>query len=147
MSENKSVSVSLPGREEIHLEIEVDGGQVKTARLRGIGGPRLLDLLEQCRPHLQGPMSDISIPEGTDPAAILMRELLLKAKGEWDFPFKEEELCHCRAVECNKVDMAVISGAHTPEKVSALTSASTACGTCRPDVEAIINYRLNKKAS
>jgi NAD(P)H-nitrite reductase large subunit len=30
------------------------------------------------------------------------------------------------------------------ERIRATTSASTSCGTCRPDIEAILKYRLGK---
>lgn len=138
-----NVSVSLPGREEINLDLQVSAdGQITKSKLTGVGGPKLLDVLETWRPKFSGKLIDIEPPRGADPATILMRELVLRAQGAWQFPFAEEELCHCRAIPTRVVDMAIITGAHTPEEVSRLTSASTACGTCRPDVRAIINYRL-----
>ena len=145
MSESKEISVSLPGREELHLNLQLDNDQIVGSQLKGVGSPELLNLLVEWRPKLQGSVKEVPLPDGISAAAILLREVLQKAKGEWDFPVKEEELCHCRAIETKRVDMAVITGAHHPERVSELTSASTACGTCRPDVEAIIEYRLKVK--
>ena len=54
---------------------------------------------------------------------------VLKARDEWKPTFTDEEICHCRFVPLAVVDAAIVAGAHTAEKVSAWTSASTACGT------------------
>jgi len=80
-----------------------------------------------------------------------LRELILvfksshgvEQRGEWNPPYTHEEICHCRAVPTREVEKAIIMGAHTPQKVSRWTSASTACGTCRPDVEKMISYFLS----
>jgi len=137
------IIVDLPGREHIELSMNVDAqGNIQSAKLHGIGGPDLLDLLVSWRPKFTGNVKNIEVPEGSQPAAILLREIILKAKGQWNYPYNEDELCHCRAVPTKIVDMAIVTGAHTPEKVSQQTSSSTGCGTCRPDVESIIEYRL-----
>lgn len=138
------IKVSIPGRDEVELQLELDGNHhIQSACLTGVGAPDLLELLAQWRAKLHGDLMTLEPPQGHSSAAILMRELLLKAQGRWDYPYAEQELCHCRAIPTNKVDAAIVTGAHTPEKVSRLTSASTACGTCRPHVEEILEYRLN----
>lgn len=145
-SRTVEVQVKWPGREEAELRLELnDKNEILKAELRGIGGPDLLDMLISCRRTLNGSLSLLPLPEGHSSAALCLREVILKAKGEWDFPYKEQELCHCRAVPTEVVDQAICAGAHTPQKVSAETSASTACGTCRPDVEAILAYRLRSR--
>lgn len=144
------VTVQWAGREEILIEAELgDHDEILNSRLTGVGGPALLDLLKKYRlQNLQQEhrhtIKSLPVPEGQSPAALCLREAILKLKGEWDYPYKDEELCHCRAVLTSVVDLAVCLGAHTPRKVSEQTSASTACGTCRPDVEAIIKFRLGK---
>jgi len=80
-------------------------------------------------------------PEGEGHSALLVRELILKIQGQWQFPFPHSEVCHCRAISTETVDQAILSGAHSPEEVSIITTASTACGTCRPDIISILNYR------
>ena len=90
------ISVGLPGREEIHLNLKLDGGDViKSSRLTGVGGPELLQALEDWRPKFTGSLAKLEVPQGVSAAAILMREVVLKAQGKWNFPFAEEELCHC----------------------------------------------------
>lgn len=135
--------VSLSSRDRLHLAIEVnDEGVITFAKLTGSGCTELLSLLATVRPLLKGRLDEVPLPKGTSHSAILMRELLLKAKDQWNFPYKEEELCHCRAVATRKVDDAIIGGCHSFEAVKRATSASTSCGTCRWDIEAILKYRL-----
>lgn len=137
-------TVKLSGREEITLSLKVnEKNEVLDSSFRAVGGLRLLKLIEQWRDKMNGNLSKIPLPEGKTTEAIILREVLLKAKGEWNCPFNEDELCHCRAIPTKTVDEAIVTGAHSAEEVSRLTSASTACGTCRPDVEAMIKYRLN----
>lgn len=137
--------VVWPGREEVSLIVELNGDdEVIKTRLTGIGGPEFLNLLKEFRAKLRGSMKSWPVPEGVSAAALCLREVILKAKGEWQYPYQQEELCHCRAVPTAVVDQAICTGAHTSRKVSEQTSASTACGTCRPDVEAILKFRLGK---
>ncbi|MFN7454520.1 MAG: (2Fe-2S)-binding protein [Pseudobdellovibrionaceae bacterium] len=82
-------------------------------------------------------------PQGQTHSEILLRQFLLEQRGEWNPPYTHEEICHCRAVPTREVEKAIIMGAHTTQKVSRWTSASTACGTCRPDVEKMISYFLS----
>lgn len=136
-------SVGIAGRDQFTLELELDERRnLRQARLQGVGGPELLKLLVEYRPKLTGNIDQIPLPPGTAPAAILLRELLLRAQGRWTSPYQETEMCHCRLVSTANVDMAIVGGAHTPERVSRETTASTACGTCRPQVQNLINYRL-----
>jgi bacterioferritin-associated ferredoxin len=139
----KEFNVSLPGRETASLLFSLnDDGSVSNARLTGVGGPLFLKLLGEWRPQIKGKLSELPIPKGKSLGEILLRELFLRAKGEWNFPYNEQDVCHCRVIPTAIVDAAIVCGAHTPREVSEQTSASTACGTCRPDVEAMIKYRL-----
>lgn len=83
------------------------------------------------------------LPTGTGHVDLLLSELILKTRGEWQFPVIEEELCHCRSIQTCVVDRAIMNGARTGVSVTRRTGASTGCGTCRPKVEQIIDYRLN----
>jgi len=139
--------VAWVGREEVCLMLEVqDSGAVSQARLTGVGGPYFLRELKSLREQLKQSTSltleKLPLPTGTGPEHLILREVILKAQGRWQPPYAQEELCHCRAVLTTTVDQAICSGAHTPRQVSEQTSASTACGTCRPDVEAMISWRL-----
>ena len=133
------IKLQIPGREE--LTLDVSGGQPK---LTGIGDLSFLKLLKEYRQHLTAGIEKLPIPKGNSTGELMLREAILRAQGKWDFPFKEEETCHCRVISTEKVNQAILVGAHTSREVSEMTSASTACGTCRPDVEAMIDYRVNK---
>ena len=141
---DKEIKVSIPGREELSLKYQESGSQLQLIHLKAIGGPSLLGLVAEWRGKLKGPIASLPLPEGPSTGAMLLREVILRAQGKWQFPYEHEELCHCRVVATAKVDAAVLTGAHHPRDVSKQTSASTACGTCLPDVEAIIAYRLGK---
>jgi bacterioferritin-associated ferredoxin len=130
---SEKITVELEGRDRI----EVDNGRV---RFRGCS--ELTALMKALRAEHGEDLQAWPLPEGPSHSEILVRELVLKLRGEWSFPYKEAEVCHCRNVSCKTIDQAVVAGAHSTTIVSRQTSASTACGTCRPDVQRMINYRL-----
>lgn len=84
------------------------------------------------------------LSEGSNHVDLLINELILKTRGEWSFPVEVDEVCHCRQISTQEIDMAIIWGATQPSLVSIMTSASTACGTCRPTVQNMIEYRRGK---
>lgn len=139
------LEVGREGRDIIRLNLQLEAdGLIAASRLTGVGCPALLRILQEYRHKLSGRLGDIAVPEGNDHASMLMRELLLRARGEWNFPYTEDELCHCRQVPTAKVDQAVVSGCHSVAAVSKATSAGTSCGTCRTDIERVLRYRLRK---
>lgn len=81
-----------------------------------------------------------------DHSSILVRELILRLRGQFQLPYQESELCHCRAVPTEVVDRAIVAGSHTVQAVARVTSAGTSCGTCKPDTELLIEYRLRPLA-
>ena len=139
------IDVELAGRDRLSLQLNLSpAGHILHARLTGSGCPDLLQQMVQMRSHLQCPMplAEIRLPIGTSHSVLLMRELILRAKGDWDPPFQERELCHCRAVSTAKVDRAIVCGSHSISAIARETSAGTSCGTCRIDSEALISFRL-----
>lgn len=80
--------------------------------------------------------------DGKDHVSILLRELVLKLQNRFQLPYHESEICHCRAVPTAVVDRAIVGGCHSTGAVARTTSAGTSCGTCRPDTESLIAYRL-----
>lgn len=104
-----------------------------------------LELLEFAA-HFRSLMADadspdaLPVPTGTTRAARLVREAVLRAQGKWHPPYMDEEICHCRLVPTDRVWDAIRQGARTGSEVSHMTSATTACGSCGPDVRALIEY-------
>ena len=127
------------------LELTESDGQYGLA---GLGDLSFLKSLQQSRELVGGwaSVDDLKVAVASFASNsifdLMMREVLQKATGEWQEPFTEDELCHCRLVPTVVVDSAILAGAHTPEEVSRQTNASTQCGTCRPDVEKILAARL-----
>ena len=140
-------TLKLVASDELILDLDVDqNGTILRAILKGVGGPDMLKLLGEWRPRLHGVLKDLSLPQGVSGPELMLRELLLKARGEWIEPYNEEELCHCRAIPTKVVHQSILAGAHRPEEVSRWTSASTACGTCRKDVVSLLKAQGLKVA-
>lgn len=140
------VKVALNGRDSIEVEYEGEipslGPLVKVS-LRGCTD--FMNTVHGLRKRYGSDIKNWPVPGGEDHSSLLLRELVLKLRGEWQYPYADDELCHCRNIATQIVDQAIVAGAHTPEVVSRQTSASTACGTCRPQVQMLIDYRLNRK--
>lgn len=128
-------------RAEIPYQDLIEGEKTGAGwRLRALGCVEFLAAVRALAAGSPDPAA-WALPESTDHVGLLLREFILKARGEWEFPYPEDELCHCRNVPTAVVDRAIMNGAHTGPQVSRLTTASTSCGTCRPDVERLIAYR------
>lgn len=143
-----TMTVALEGRDWIEVEYEGELPALgRLIKVNMVGCTDMMEMMQKMRAHFGVDVKAWPVPEGTDHASLLLRELVLKLRGEWNYPYADAELCHCRNIATQKVDQAIIAGAHTPEMVTRQTSASTACGTCRPEVQKIIDFRLGKKAS
>lgn len=129
----------LKGRDLI--EIKLENG---AAKIHVIGCAEVLSLVRQFMKDHGDDCAKWPDPKGHTHGELLLSEALQKMRGEWKLPYCEAELCHCRAVPTEVVNQAIIAGAHDTTTVSRRTSASTSCGTCRPDVQSLIDYRLKK---
>lgn len=132
------------GREKLEITLNVDGDQILGVEVHSTGCLAFLELSQEMKTKLVGTISQLQPPQGKDHPALIWREMILKMKGEWVDPYKDDELCHCRKIPTLKVDRAIVYGAHTIEEVRQQTSANTGCGTCRPDVLSLIENRLKK---
>lgn len=146
MAKCESVQVRFLGRDQIDVEFELEAQIVKEIKITKMSG--CSEFERAARMFVEKINRDRSWPtdwSGVDHASILLRELVLRAAGRFQLPYKEPELCHCRAVPTDVVDRAIISGCHSIESVARSTSAGTSCGTCKPDTEKLIAYRLNER--
>lgn len=82
------------------------------------------------------------LPTDASHSHLLLKELLLKIHNKWEEVYPHQELCHCRAVPTQVVDEAIVLGAHDIRTIRRQTSANTACGTCQPEVEKLLEQRL-----
>lgn len=132
--------IELSGRDWIRVEVDSQTGNVTHVRV--FGCRHLLRLVSELRKQHGERPQNWPLPEGIDHASLLVRKFILVLKDQWKLPVDGDEICHCRQISSVVVEEAIISGAHTPELVSRWTSASTACGTCRPVVGEVIQYLL-----
>lgn len=134
---NDSIIVKLKARDEILVESE------NPLQLKIIGCEDLLNLMKKNKELYGVDVKSWPLPTGQQHEEILLRELILKLNGQWNYPYLHEELCHCRMVKTEFVDQAIIAGALDIETVRRQTSACTACGTCQPEIEKILKFRKN----
>jgi bacterioferritin-associated ferredoxin len=140
------IKAELLGRDVIEIECEqLDPAHVK--RVSFVGCYEMMEMMQKMRRHFGLDVNQWPLPEAHDHGSLLLKEVILKLRGQWNYPYEAAELCHCRSVATETVDQAIIAGAHTTEAISRQTSASTSCGTCRPDVQKIIDFRLTKKSA
>lgn len=134
-------------REWLELTIELDEtGVIQQSSFHAWGCHNLLNAASEASQQLTKNKIDALKPRaGREHWDLLVNEAFLKLQSAFEFPLKDLELCHCRKVLAKKVDEAIVLGAHTPEKVRAWTSASSGCGTCRPEIEKLLSFRLESK--
>lgn len=132
----KPIVVELENQDSISATV-TDGVLSFTASgcLEILTACKQLNLLKESDPF------KLPLPVGNSHVSMLIRELIQKIKQVWDFPYTEEELCHCRAIPTKVVDAAIINGLHKVEEIGKYCSAGVTCGNCRTDIENIINYR------
>ncbi len=133
------IHVSIPFRD--HIQVEFTGKTPDPVHwtIKACSSClNLLNLLQQKNPDPR----TWALPVGNSHSHLLIRELILKSHGDWQPPYTADEICHCRGVPTEKVICAIKSGAHTTNEVSRVTQASTSCGTCRSDVQNLLDYFL-----
>lgn len=57
---------------------------------------------------------------------------------------EHDEICHCRMVGRDKIEQSIFQGCRTREEISRTTLAGSGCGSCRPDVDKILELTLKK---
>ena len=128
---------------------DADGQSRPVARRRGRPGRR-----HQRRPARSGP----GIGEAHDEAArdrlapfmamaqldTEQRRILLHGGDAAD---RGGEICACFGVSCAAVQTAIANGAMTLDAVGAVTKAGTSCGSCRPEIRALLRAARPRQAA
>jgi bacterioferritin-associated ferredoxin len=140
----RQISVELKHRDHIVLQIPDDPS--RDILWQGYCCSETQALIENCKKQF-GHLKNWPEPKGLSHSEMLIRELILKYHNQWSLPYKEIEICHCRGINTETVDQAIVCGAHKIEHIKTRTSASTACGTCTKDVESLISYRCHLSQS
>lgn len=78
----------------------------------------------------------------TDSYDVLLNEFILRCQNQYKIPYEHEELCHCRMVATEKVINAIKQGQFSVSEVSRVTMAGTGCGSCKKDIDDLLNYLL-----
>ena len=140
----KEFRFNSPGRDEILLEIELEGDSIQSIKMEAIGCLGFLKQSQEMKNQLKGSIHQLSEPQGNDHSSLIWKELVLKIKNQWSLPVKEVELCHCRKVNTETVDLAIVYGAQDIDSIRKQTSANTGCGTCLNDVHKMIENRIKR---
>lgn len=53
----------------------------------------------------------------------------------------KEVLCYCKKVTRDEVNKAIANGARSVEEVGRVTKAGTVCGTCKSEIQKMIDRR------
>lgn len=133
---------AIVGGDSIEVNVELENNQIQKAQWSVIGRSELYTAVQNYKEHVKGDCKKIPVPEGKTPEQLLLKELVLKIRGEWGDQPSDPELCHCRKIPQSHVERAIILGAHTIEKVRQRSSANTGCGTCMPEVEELLKKYL-----
>ena len=128
-------SALIVGGDSVEVTITFEKEKLHHMEWQIVGRPELYLAVEKIIPQMRVAKDQLPVPTGTTPEQLLLRELLLKIRGEWGDAPSDPELCHCRKIPQTHVERAIILGAHTIEKVRARSAANTSCGTCLPEVE------------
>lgn len=136
-------SVKIEGGDEIHVVLEVEGSTVRQHTWHVIGGLALIEAAQKLKKSFPICIDQLELPQGSDAASLLVKELILKIKNQWNAGDDDPEVCHCRKISQRSIERAIVLGAHTLEKVRKRTSANTGCGACMPDVLELISKRVS----
>ncbi len=125
--EDEVVSYTEPSR-GIYKKLIVHGNRLAGAIIIGDGGvvPSLGQMFTEATP-LVGNRAELLFPFTTDGPL----------PGPASIP-DSAQICDCNAVSKAQIVEAVLGGARSLQAVCDITRASTGCGTCRPEVQRII---------
>lgn len=138
----QTFEASIVGGDFVEVTVDVDNHQVTQTKWNVVGRDELYSAVRALQPQVRGDLKKLPVPQGKTPEQLLLRQLMLKIRGEWGDEPSDPELCHCRKIPQSHVERAIILGAHTIEKVRQRSSANTGCGTCMPEVEALLKKYL-----
>jgi assimilatory nitrate reductase catalytic subunit len=57
------------------------------------------------------------------------------------------EMCACFGVSCHAIEAAIAEGAASLDAIGEATRAGTNCGSCRPEIRALLRMARGRKAA
>jgi bacterioferritin-associated ferredoxin len=123
------VSVHIPFQASISFEND---------QIEAVGSKYLLQKLSELL-KIEGPSPRLwkSIHPADCSESILINEFIQKIN-QIPWAYSHEELCHCRLINTESVCNAIKAGCRTVADVSRTTLAGTGCGSCRKDIQTLI---------
>jgi len=79
----------------------------------------------------------ISVLDGYD---VLLNEFILRCQNNYKITYLHEEICHCRMISTEKILNTIKQGVFSTSEISRLTMAGTGCGSCKKDIDELLNY-------
>lgn len=118
--------------QDLHAELEPDG---RLRRAVVLGRPRALAYLSSALESGRTLRGDLTY--------------LLSLDSDWAAPESETTgpesvVCRCAGVTRAALETVIDEGADSTEAVSAATRACTGCGTCRPEIQALLAQRVKR---
>lgn len=138
-------SARIPGSYEIYLRVELDDcNRIHAVEAQSRGAYWFLVKVKKYLSKIQKGtrLEELPLPAGNDAFGLLMREAILKTKGQWNNSAENEIICTCFKVSSRTIDNAILAGAHTLRSISEATSAGHKCTKCHGPVLEILNRRL-----
>lgn len=143
LKETRTISSVIYQGDEIHAKVFIEDGVVVDVTESIVGRTSLHELFSHWKTKLMGvSLEKLPVPKGAALEELLLKEWVLKLKGEWGDEPSDHDLCHCRRVSQKKVEQSLFLGAHDLFSMQWLSSANTGCGTCLPDIEKIFKRYL-----
>jgi bacterioferritin-associated ferredoxin len=139
---SQKFSAAIVGGDSVEATITFENETVRKIQWTVVGRQELSAAIRDLTPKMLVHRKNLPLPQGKTPEQLLLRELILKVRGEWGDTPSDPELCHCRKIPQAHVERAIILGAHTIEKVRTRSLANTSCGTCLPEVEELFKKYL-----
>ena len=136
--DDEVVSYSEPSR-GIYKKLIVRNNRLAGAIVMGDGAivPGLIQAFRESRPIIDS-RAHLLFPVASERAA---------APPVPDQIPDSAQICDCNAVTKADIVEAVLSGARTLSAISDATRACTGCGTCRPQVQAILDFASSRRPS
>ncbi len=78
---------------------------------------------------------------------LLLKKLVLSMQSKYQLPYLEDEICHCRHIKTNTCENSALAGNLSLKSIGATCSAGITCGSCKPDLESLIDYIKNNHAT
>ena len=93
--------VELKGRDRLEVT------SLSPFKMKVIGCDSLFQKLNEMKTQFGSDAAKWPLLKTHDHASLLINELVLKLQNNWQHPYKEDEVCHCRNISLETVEQAI----------------------------------------